>query len=998
MGGGRANPQQMHGMAGSHGQNPGVFTTPAVNSFIVAGTSGVPVQGLQQQHPVSDAHGAPTSGSAARDSGVNEAEFKALQAKLQETESELALFKESAVQQRLLQDTNADESNALKDKIARLQTECQSAQLEVQNLERSLEHAERASIVAANERAGFDKEKELLQSKILDLETAAGMVTGEHEAAKAELATKLAVVEGTQVTLKSDLDAVNAKLGEAEKTITQSRAEIDALKQELEAEKAKPTDIAPGLDPWFKACLERFKAVLYAEAAAPDVKDKMKIFKDFINNECHNRAIGAPFGPNGELLGATQSLPEPQAAPPRVDELVERKTPPQKLPKLSTPSPNEDYVLVEPEQYSPGGRPLSTSSRPGLPKSLSEGNLAPQPKRGSPSLDPVPETENPSAPTSAKPFRPYTPAAASPVADSTARKPAPHRADSVPADAKAAAAAYTPFKYTPTPAPGKSVQRAKRDSKLPVQAFSPAVVAAVAPQNQNQNKRASVVVIPNETFLPPVPDKQKTPVAEPAVDPASLPPPLKPKALQQAQPAQPLQAPPQMAPQATPAPQNMQNRASVLQPAPVANRPDPNLPPIERLLDMLGPVMMPESSVSHPTLEPLYKELSRFTPADFSFVGQLTSTWETASNATRRRLQSERERRRAEAEESPTRMFQDGEIGYKEMSAMESEQRVKEFAELEKESGDEWNTYLAEVFEPVFKKLQCEISELCRVRDAVDKVCQASVAGGRGLRAQARGSTGDVALVDALELLEHVHALLEEREREAGRAVAERDRRYKKNVTRTLYLKDNVAEMKRVEAALDKNELKQEAGRRHERFANCRVLWKAVKAAVKRGVEENEAFAEEVLAAAAAVADAPSSKGDEGGAAAAAALRRARDVLADAAANSKLLMRRYERVDARLNEAEFAAMLAGERANEAPPHVFDDLKAQKAEQDGQLVAEAAQREGNVDAAYKVWVGRLDGVRGGVGGGAEGEEEDEEAEKSRRLKAALEAAKRRNGEA
>jgi uncharacterized protein YukE len=498
-------------------------------------------------------------------------------------------------------------------------------------------------------------------------------------------------------------------------------------------------------------------------------------------------------------------------------------------------------------------------------------------------------------------------------------------------------------------------------------------------------------IVPNETFLPPVPDKNQTPVADTPVDPATLPPPLKPKVLQTTQPAQPRQ----IAPQPTPAPK-AQNRASMMHVAPpAANKPEANLPPVERLLDILGPVVMPGSSVSHPTLEPLYKNLSPFTPANFAFIGQLTSTWETSSNATRRRLQSERERRRAEAEESPTRMFQDGEIGYKEMSAMEHEQRVKEFAELERESGDEWTGYLAEVFEPVFKKLQCEISELCEARDTADKVLRASAAGGRGLRAQQAGAGDVVALVDALELLERVHGLLEEREREVGRAVAERDRRYKKNVTRTLYLKDNVAEMKRVEAALDKNELKQEVGRRHERFANCKVLWKAVKAAVKRGVEENDDFAEEVLDAAAAVAEAPTRDGDA--AAAAGALRRARDVLADAAANSKLLMKRYELVDARLNEAEFETTLAGERANEAPAHVFDDLKKQKGEQDGQLVEEAAQREGNVDAAYRAWVGRLDMVLERVGGaGAEGE--DEEAEKARRLKAALEAAKRRNGDA
>ena len=124
MDGGWVNPQQMHGMPGSQGQHHGAFATPPANSSpVAADPSGVPPH-VQPTSCFWRAHVLPDLPARAVRSGfaVNEAELKALQAKLQETESELALFKESAVQQRLLQDTNADESNALKDKNARLQT------------------------------------------------------------------------------------------------------------------------------------------------------------------------------------------------------------------------------------------------------------------------------------------------------------------------------------------------------------------------------------------------------------------------------------------------------------------------------------------------------------------------------------------------------------------------------------------------------------------------------------------------------------------------------------------------------------------------------------------------------------------------------------------------------------------------------------------------------------------------------------------------------------
>ena len=40
------------------------------------------------------------------------------------------------------------------------------------------------------------------------------MISSEHEAAKADLATKIAAAEAAQATVRSDLDSVNAKLSE----------------------------------------------------------------------------------------------------------------------------------------------------------------------------------------------------------------------------------------------------------------------------------------------------------------------------------------------------------------------------------------------------------------------------------------------------------------------------------------------------------------------------------------------------------------------------------------------------------------------------------------------------------------------------------------------------------------------------------------------------------------------------------------------------------------
>ena len=311
---------------------------------------------------------------------------------------------------------------------------------------------------------------------------------------------------------------------------------------------------------------------------------------------------------------------------------------------------------------------------------------------------------------------------------------------------------------------------------------------------------------------------------------------------------------------------------------------------------------------------------------------------------------------------------------------MENEQRAQGSSPSSRqESGDEWTGYLADVFEPVFKK-----------RSARSPSCAASAT--RSTRsARSRSLAGAGCARNRTDATETWHSSTRSNcsstctpcsrsgSARSGEAVAGRDRRYKKNVTRTLYLKDNVPEMKRVEAALDKNELKQELGRRPA-LANCTVLWKAVKASVKRGVEENDGYAEEILAAAAAVRTSRAAAGRGG-----AARRRARDGARGrggqlAAADAPL----PSAVDGQAERGRVRGHdggRAGERG--AGARVRGPEEAEGAARTGSWRRGRAQREGKRQTRRtRAWVGgRLDGGArrglpgaGGGGGGGGGEEQ------------------------
>lgn len=927
-------------------------------------------------------------------------EFRKIQTRLGQAESELVQFKEKAVQQRLMGEQNTEEVATLKDKIARLHTECQSAQTEVVALERSLERAENSSATAANEKAALEKEKAIIQAKVTELESSVSATRAEIESNKAEMTTKLIAADAALVTVKAEADTTKAthesKIKDLETSLSEAKLEITNLKKQLEDEKAKAVDIAPGLNSWFKDSLERYRDSLFKEATAIAIQDKIQIFQDIVNAEAGQRGITIPFD-------APRRPSAQQAAPPTTI-TSELPIPPQSE-KLKATRPNvgtqQGNRPMDDAEYSPGGRPILNRAAPTratsdiLPlqaHSVQQGPIIPP-------IDSIAPPHGPTAPQTSsagssaqgspaiKPFKAYRNHSVPDGSDHSHSKSAPR-----PSLPSVNMKAYTGFKYQPsstttsepntmpvTPAENKSVVH----PTLGRSAFSTPQI----PTQHTQNKRISIVK-PVEDFLPedPKSDRKRDRASSIPVVPENLPVLLKPK---------------------TPAPPTIPEKAESTTPHPKQSLPlkriNTALPPLESLLDLLPELRMPVPASTHPQLAPLRAELTRFSPPDFAFIVSMTSAWELQAVATRRRLESERAKRQAELEEDPSRLFQEGEIDYGDIAALEDEMKRRETKAQEKESADEWASYLAEVFDPIYSRLQGEIAELLRVKGNAERIVHAAVSGTRRLDIEAHPDNGaSVALVDALDLLVSVHAAMEERRREAGKAVAERDKKYKKNVTGNLWRKKQVAEMKRIEAAMDKSERKADIGRRTEKWEGLKALYKIVKVSIKRGVDDNERSVDEILKAVIRLGNDPSAAGGDD-TFVRAALRRTKDVMKDLGDSSLRLMRLYGKVDHDLNEAEFEAMLANERANDALPDVFDDLNAQKKDQDTLLQEEAAKRESGIDQAMMRWQRELDGVLDKFGGSADsgppaGGKETEGDEVKRRLRTALEVAKRRNGEA
>jgi hypothetical protein len=800
------------------------------------------------------------------------------------------------------------------------------------------------------------------------------------EAAEAELQTKLkhseATITGALKTHAGEKEDLDKTLKEAQAGLAAALTEAGELKKQLGEEKAKaeakaaePVDIAPGLEPWFKGSLERFKEMLYTESKPIPVQEKLQVFMDFVNAEARLRGIDMPFGPKGEVKGfSAMQAQSPPAAPTQRQE-----TPKPAQSKIAPPKESDGFVMVDSDsdiQYSPGGRPILNASmeeyspggRPILRQPRAAQVHAPPPavvqEKGSNDTT----AESAQKPVY-QPFRADTPGSGPSSIGSTpaqtplnpppksAYKPFSWKQDDPPSQAavhpqtppQAPSAApatqapvYKPL-YKPAPAPA-SVPAAE----MTKQVGNADILFDPVPGMKVGAKKDTIRSPQDETMLP-LPLKARTPVpSSSSSTPAELPTATTPK---------------EAKPPTIRGDRAMERLTSLV-------HADAQRPPSKRVQD-------------------LAKALDAVS-ADYSFIKSLTKTWEDKAATTRSQLEKERARRQAELEKRNNELFDSGEIGYGDFETLEGQAKEEEMRAKAEEDAEEYKSYSNEVFDVVFKRCQDSIGALVKVQAEAEVLLKESVAGENAVSK----SDKDEGLSQAIQLLLDVHEKLEAAHAEIVKAVQERDRRYKLTQTKPLYAKGDIAGMKRVEKAFEEAEKKADVRARVERAERCKRIWKIMDTEMERGAGENEDFAADIIAAA---EDAANNVNDGEKQELLSLIENTTKIIGAVYEDTMTLMRMFEQIDMQLNECEYEVSVASARLKGDGKEYLERLEGEKGKEDKKLREDGERRLAAVKDHRKEAEGQLADIARMV---SESKEEREVRERKAR---ALEEAKRRNGQ-
>ena len=189
-------------------------------------------------------------------------------------------------------------------------------------------------------------------------------------------------------------------------------------------------------------------------------------------------------------------------------------------------------------------------------------------------------------------------------------------------------------------------------------------------------------------------------------------------------------------------------------------------------------------------------------PSNVKEINRLYGEWETQAKRTREQNETARRKRQEEQEEETDRLFSNSKIGYGDISTIEDEFRIAETEKQKLEHREEYDSFVAGVFEPTYNIIQGEIAFLMNKRADCYDLTVGAVTGKDEL--EQHPDRAD--LVQTLETFIMLQERIEFRHQKVLEAVVDRDRRYKKTVTQPLYAAGNIIEMKRMEAHFEEAE------------------------------------------------------------------------------------------------------------------------------------------------------------------------------------------------
>jgi hypothetical protein len=356
--------------------------------------------------------------------------------------------------------------------------------------------------------------------------------------------------------------------------------------------------------------------------------------------------------------------------------------------------------------------------------------------------------------------------------------------------------------------------------------------------------------------------------------------------------------------------------------------------------------------------------------------GELTKSWEKSASLTRRKNDDARRKRHEESEEHNDDLFNSDEISYAELKDLEAEQKDKENKLKIQEAQDEVKSYVETVFDKVYKALQADIAKLTDLYIEAETLLQTSVSGVKSLRAGNAPSTKA-----CLELLIELYEQIEKNHEQVVQAIAERDKRYKKTEVQPAYNAGDKAKLKTMEKHFEYAEKQAISRAKNEKAERLGDLVKTAEEAVVSAASIEQSERSRIVAT---VRDLQEGENAD-------ILKRTSETLGLLHESSKSLLAIFNRLEISLNTTEVDADVAQALVDDALESKIMEMQSEMTAREAQLKEEFARRVGVLDQDHDEAEQLIKEKGGHI-------EPNSEREKEKRLKTALEEAKRRNGHA
>ena len=329
-------------------------------------------------------------------------------------------------------------------------------------------------------------------------------------------------------------------------------------------------------------------------------------------------------------------------------------------------------------------------------------------------------------------------------------------------------------------------------------------------------------------------------------------------------------------------------------------------------------------------------------PDDFSFIHQSVVAWDAKAKKQREENDKQRHARQMGSEQKIDSLFDDHEIGYGDIAELEIEFKRSEAARKADEDRLEYQTFVSDVFNLVWTRLHYELDQLIPHYEQYSTLMDHTLAG----KDMFEGSEEGLALGPTMSSFLALHQKLEIRHQKAFEAVLERDRRLKKTEISPWYTLSNIAKVKQLEKQFEDAEKKAIIEYCQQRDARANDLMDVLDQNTLRGVGANQDYMEAIMKAVRRIASGrafASVPGSNEPTAGLEEVEKAKGITALLASSSEQIVQTFHVADMLLNSADYEVSVAKAKVAKADMATLAKLKEERAKEDQKLMRDLEHR-------------------------------------------------------